>query len=154
MENRLIFLLAMPNLFLMLERCFSIVVGEVFKRLATSLLVRPFFIILQISISLEVNLALLSASLVPNEDVSSSRFFRSSCAYLRDSLVSLSFCIMGNSRHSALAITLSSICLFSISTCPRTSTRAIFFCSKDSFCFCSALYLSRVISIALRQLSP
>lgn len=62
MENRLIFLLAMPNLFLMLERCFSIVVGEVFKRLATSLLVRPFFIILQISISLEVNLALLSAS--------------------------------------------------------------------------------------------
>jgi hypothetical protein len=61
---------------------------------------------------------------------------------------------MGNSRHSALAITLSSICLFSISTCPRTSTRAIFFCSKDSFCFCSALYLSRVISIALRQLSP
>ncbi len=47
---RLISLLIMRNFFLTLARCFSAVRREVFKRLAISLLVRPFFTILQISL--------------------------------------------------------------------------------------------------------
>ncbi len=41
----------MPNFLLILIRCFSIVRKEIFKRLAISLLVRPFFTILQISLN-------------------------------------------------------------------------------------------------------
>ena len=117
----------------MWKRCFSIVRREIFKRPAISLLVRPFFIILQISISLEVNLNFLSDSLAPSEDVNSCTFSRNSCAYLPDSPFKLIFSIIGNSRFSALAITLSFICFFSIASCPRISLRAIFFCSKAFF---------------------
>ena len=94
----------------------------------------PFFIILQNSISLVVNLTPSLLSFVPNEDVNSCRFFCSSFTSSSDSPVNLSFCTTGNNRCSALAITLSFICFFSISICPRISLRAIFFCSKISFC--------------------
>ena len=70
-----------PNLLLILLRCLPIVPQEIFKSFAISLLVRPFFIISQISISLDVKLDPASVSLVPKEEVIPLIFFCNKSTY-------------------------------------------------------------------------
>ena len=125
----------MPSLFRMLSRCFSIVRRDIFSSLEISLLASPLFIILQISISLGLSLYFFPVNFKPNGEVNSSIFFFNKSRYFCESPYILSFCITGSNKFSTLAIILSCTCFFSISSRPRISPRAIFFCTISCVLF-------------------